>query len=48
MAVTAEGEVIADAETMEGLLADLERDGIVDVEIMRALQPHQPVAYGLG
>ncbi len=33
---------------MEGLLADLERDGIVDVEIMRALQPHQPVAYGLG
>lgn len=48
VAVDAAGEVVADAETMEALYADLERDGIVDVEIMKALQPHQPVAYGLG
>jgi hypothetical protein len=48
VAVAANGEVVADAESMAVLYSDLERAGIVDVEIMRALRPHQPVAYGLG
>jgi hypothetical protein len=48
VAVTAAGAVVADAETMEALYAALEHDGVVDVEIVKALEPRQPVAYGLG
>ena len=48
VAVTAAGAVVAHAETMEALYAALEHDGVVDVEIMKALEPRQSVAYGLG
>lgn len=40
--------VMRDAETLKGLMAVLEAEGIEGVSIMRAPVPGEPVMYGLG
>ncbi|MGH9123445.1 MAG: hypothetical protein ACRDZ8_01805 [Acidimicrobiales bacterium] len=48
VAVDRHGQVVADAESVSDLLGALRGNGIEGVEIMRAPDPHQPAAYGLG
>ena len=48
VAVNGVGRVVADAESVSDLLRDLRENEIEGVEIMRAPNPQQPAAYGLG
>lgn len=48
VALGADDQVQRDAETLRELMAIVERDGLADVEIMRAPIPGEPVLFGLG
>jgi len=48
VALDGDDQVARDAETLAGLMAILDADGIEGLSIMRAPAPGEPVVYGLG
>jgi len=48
VALRADDHVRRDAETLRELMALVEREGLADVEIMRAPIPGEPVLFGPG
>jgi ABC-type transporter Mla MlaB component len=48
VALDAHDVVRCDAATLAELLKIIERDGLRDVEVMRAPAPDEPLVYGLG
>ena len=48
MAVDSFGIVRCDAASLAELLAGIAREHIEGVEVMRAPDPSEPIAYGLG
>lgn len=48
VALGADDQVRRDAETLRELMALVEREGLADVEIMRAPNPGEPVLFGPG
>lgn len=48
VAVDRDGQVVANAESVGDLLDDLRRNEVEGVEIMRAPDPREPAAFGVG
>ena len=48
VALDHEDRVVASAPTVKDLMAALDRQGVQDVEIMRAPNPSEAIPYGLG
>jgi hypothetical protein len=48
VALNAHDVVQRDAATLAELMEIIERDGLRDVEVMRAPAPDEPIVYGLG
>ena len=48
VALDHDDHVVASGPTLEDLTATLDRQGIQDVEIMRAPDPGDAIAYGVG
>ena len=48
VAVDSVGTVRCDSASLAELLAEINRNHITDVEVMRAPDPREPIVYGLG